>query len=316
MPAPTVLIQMWSELLEALKYVHSRGFSHGDIKPSNVCQASASASANTYLIDFGTLARFSNLPPKASADYPDPKDHIPYEAGTASGAGPTGTLPFASIDAHNFVKAVSRRGDLESLGYVMVEMFGRLPWAAETNFKRVAQAKAEYFPAAAENGLPAAKAAAGAKRLVAGSNLPASVAGVFTAYFTAVFKMAYAAQPDYAAIHASLAAAAKAQGTATKKAAAAKNPPAKSKKAAAKKAKPPEAEAEVVTVSDDSADEAGRPPRARRRVESESRPAQPRAPRPRPRKSRRRRPNAPKRPGLRRRRCSRTRATSLSAPRP
>ncbi|ARF02820.1 SWPV1-260 [Shearwaterpox virus] len=103
-----------TNILTILEFIHENGYSHGDIKSGNVLLGLNDN--NIYLVDYGLSAKFLQ----------GNKEHKPYFKNPKNRHN--GTLFFASIDAHNGV-TVSRKGDLESLGYCMLKwLIGRLPW--------------------------------------------------------------------------------------------------------------------------------------------------------------------------------------------
>jgi vaccinia related kinase len=101
-------------LLEALEFVHSEEYVHADIKGSNLLLGYYH-SEQVYLVDYGLAQRYLT----------DGK-HRKYEEDKRRAHD--GTIEFTSRDAHNGVRP-SRRGDLEILGYCLVQWAsGTLPW--------------------------------------------------------------------------------------------------------------------------------------------------------------------------------------------
>lgn len=101
--------------LNILQQVHDHGIVHRDIKPDNFCIGIGSSDVNLYLIDFGLAKRYRDAR----------NNHVKYREGYSSFVG---TLPYAPINAH-FGRETARRDELESLGYVLIELLtGSLPW--------------------------------------------------------------------------------------------------------------------------------------------------------------------------------------------
>ncbi|XP_074147444.1 serine/threonine-protein kinase VRK1 isoform X2 [Sminthopsis crassicaudata] len=106
-------------ILDILEYIHEHEYVHGDIKASNLLLSYKNPD-QVYLVDYGLAYRY--CPDGVHKEYrEDPKRCH------------DGTIEYTSIDAHKGV-APSRRGDLEILGYCMIQwLSGHLPW--EDNLK-------------------------------------------------------------------------------------------------------------------------------------------------------------------------------------
>ncbi|XP_062046103.1 serine/threonine-protein kinase VRK1-like [Lepus europaeus] len=113
------VLQLSLRILDVLEYIHEHEYVHGDIKASNLLLSYKNPD-QVYVVDYGLAYRY--CPEGVHKEYKeDPKRCH------------DGTLEFTSVDAHNGV-APSRRGDLEILGYCMVQwLSGHLPW--EDNLK-------------------------------------------------------------------------------------------------------------------------------------------------------------------------------------
>eukprot|EP00004_Rigifila_ramosa_P004629 TRINITY_DN15108_c0_g1_i1.p1 TRINITY_DN15108_c0_g1~~TRINITY_DN15108_c0_g1_i1.p1 ORF type:complete len:604 (-),score=102.80 TRINITY_DN15108_c0_g1_i1:31-1842(-) len=101
--------------LTRLETLHNRGFVHCDIKPENFLMGPGTTMSDLFVVDFGLSLRWKMANGK----------HIKYRDGKH---GITGTLRYCSLNAHAGIE-LSRRDDLESLGYTMLFLArGGLPW--------------------------------------------------------------------------------------------------------------------------------------------------------------------------------------------
>uniref|UniRef100_A0A0F7Z5H3 Serine/threonine-protein kinase VRK1 n=1 Tax=Crotalus adamanteus TaxID=8729 RepID=A0A0F7Z5H3_CROAD len=108
------VLQLGLRILDVLEYIHEHEYVHGDIKASNLLLGHKIPN-QVYLVDYGLAFRYS--PEGNHKDYKENPKRCH-----------DGTLEFTSIDAHKGV-ALSRRGDLEILGYCMIcWLSGSLPW--------------------------------------------------------------------------------------------------------------------------------------------------------------------------------------------
>ncbi|NXX89167.1 VRK2 kinase, partial [Centropus bengalensis] len=113
------VLQLGSRMLDTLEYIHENEYVHGDIKAANLLLGYTNPQ-EVYLADYGLCYRYC---PNGN--------HKQYKENPRKGHN--GTIEFTSIDAHKGV-APSRRGDLEILGYCMLQwLCGKLPW--EQNLK-------------------------------------------------------------------------------------------------------------------------------------------------------------------------------------
>jgi serine/threonine protein kinase len=113
MTIPTV-VRIALQLLEIIEQVHERSIVHRDIKPENILIGREEDAQTVFLLDFGISKYYQ--------DYK--KRHIVMKEKKPF----IGTTRYASLSSH-LGKELSRRDDLESLGYVLVFLAkGKLPW--------------------------------------------------------------------------------------------------------------------------------------------------------------------------------------------
>lgn len=99
------------QLIILLKTIHDKGLVHRDIKPDNFLLGINNT--QIHIIDFGFCKTFM-----------DGDTHIKMKKTRSV----IGSQTYVSINGHNF-KELSRRDDLESLGYVLLYLyFGKLDW--------------------------------------------------------------------------------------------------------------------------------------------------------------------------------------------
>ncbi|KAG2107492.1 kinase-like domain-containing protein [Suillus discolor] len=93
------------QLLSHLKYIHSYGYVHGNIKPQNIVMGLGDLKHTAFIIDFGVAKEFWDTSTSV---------HIPF----CQGRRLTGTPAFTSINNH-----------LGSLTYMLIYFLqGSLPW--------------------------------------------------------------------------------------------------------------------------------------------------------------------------------------------
>lgn len=109
------VLKLGSQMVDRVRTIHKHGFIHRDLKPSNFVLGSAPNESRIYLIDFGLSKQFMN----------ERGRHVPNAGGEKMFIG---NLAFCSVRAHS-LKELSRRDDLESLGYILIYLAkGNLPW--------------------------------------------------------------------------------------------------------------------------------------------------------------------------------------------
>ncbi|XP_009317862.1 PREDICTED: serine/threonine-protein kinase VRK2 [Pygoscelis adeliae] len=113
------VLQLGARMLDTLEYIHENEYVHGDIKAANLLLGYTNPH-EVYLADYGLSYRYC---PNGN--------HKQYQENPRKGHN--GTIEFTSVDAHKGV-APSRRGDLEILGYCMLQwLCGKLPWEQNLN---------------------------------------------------------------------------------------------------------------------------------------------------------------------------------------
>jgi serine/threonine protein kinase len=106
-------MQVGQQILGILQSIHEMGLVHRDIKPDNFLLGLKSK--QFYMIDFGFCKKYS----------------VTAEPATTNSL--VGSPNYASINAHDCIE-LSRRDDLESLGYMLIYLYlGKLPWADSTD---------------------------------------------------------------------------------------------------------------------------------------------------------------------------------------
>jgi len=108
-----LVLQIGIHIVELLKTIHEKGLVHRDIKPDNFLLGLNSDSKRIFIIDFGFCK-----------SYLFDGKHVPQKRTHNL----IGSRTYASINAHNCIE-LSRRDDLESLGYMLIYFYtGFLSW--------------------------------------------------------------------------------------------------------------------------------------------------------------------------------------------
>ncbi|KAI6210737.1 Protein kinase domain-containing protein [Aphelenchoides besseyi] len=113
------ILSLAQQMICRIRHIHHRGFIHRDLKPENFLMGLSDRETTCYLIDFGLARRYRFRHPEDRT-----LKHIPFRRGRSF----IGTAKYASVNSHRSVE-LSRRDDLESVGYVLIELInGHLPW--------------------------------------------------------------------------------------------------------------------------------------------------------------------------------------------
>lgn len=123
-------LQIGFQLVTLLKSIHNKGLVHRDIKPDNFLLGLNKNKKQLYLIDFGLCKSYLN-------------ENIHVEMKNTSGL--IGSITYASLNAHKLIE-LSRRDDLESLGYMLLYFYlGNLPWREEAIMDTIIKYKTEII---------------------------------------------------------------------------------------------------------------------------------------------------------------------------
>ena len=121
-----LVLQIGLQIIFILKSIHEKGLVHRDIKPDNFLLGNDNNKKQIYIIDFGFCKSIMNN-----------DVHIEIKKTT----GIIGSLTYASLNAHNYTE-LSRRDDLESLGYMLIYFNqGFLEWQKTEDVKLIIQMK-------------------------------------------------------------------------------------------------------------------------------------------------------------------------------
>jgi len=124
-----LILKIGIKVIFLLKMIHDKGLIHRDIKPDNFL-FSLNNKKDIYLIDFGFCKPYL-------------KDGKHIALKTTSNI--IGSKTYTSVNSHNFME-LSRRDDLESLGYMLIYFYlERLPWHSIQINDVIKEKKANIF---------------------------------------------------------------------------------------------------------------------------------------------------------------------------
>ena len=107
------------QIIDRIKYIHSKNFIHQDIKPENFLVGNPNTSL-IYIIDFGFSKKYRSS---------RTNKHIKFAINKVF----KGSFNFSSINSMKGIES-TRRDDLESIGYMLIYLInGKLPWSDYLN---------------------------------------------------------------------------------------------------------------------------------------------------------------------------------------
>jgi serine/threonine protein kinase len=123
----SIVVKIGINMITLLETIHNKGLVHRDIKPENFLLGPNNDMDHIHIIDFGFCRSY--LLNGGCGHIPQKKTH-----------GIIGSLTYASLNAHALTE-LSRRDDMESLGYVLINLYlGALPWQ-DTPASKIDEAK-------------------------------------------------------------------------------------------------------------------------------------------------------------------------------
>ncbi|KAJ5751527.1 uncharacterized protein N7511_008492 [Penicillium nucicola] len=154
------VVSIGDQMICALQLIHNRNFIHRDVQPGNIVYDRFRE--RVLLIDFSVAERYRGTTAHR---------HAPWQATQM-----VGSPVFASLNSHRG-HSVSRRDDMESLGYVLVYLVrGQLPW--------------QHLPAETKDLMFAKKSAITTKELCGGLE-------PLCKFLRSVKRLGFGQEPDY-----------------------------------------------------------------------------------------------------------------------
>ncbi|KAG1736228.1 kinase-like protein [Suillus lakei] len=116
------VVNIGDKLLSRLKYIHSYGYIHSNIKPQNILVGLGDSTQTLFVINFGIVKMYWNAATET---------HIPFHRGQPL----TGIPAFASINNHLGLEP-GCHDDLELFSYMLIYfLLGSLPWLTSNHKK-------------------------------------------------------------------------------------------------------------------------------------------------------------------------------------
>ena len=106
------VVGLTKQMIELLKYIHSKGLIHRDIKPENFLFGLGDKRETLHLIDFGFCKTYLQ----------NDNTHIPINSITKKSI--IGSPNYISLNIHNGIEP-TRRDDLESISYIIIYLLSR-----------------------------------------------------------------------------------------------------------------------------------------------------------------------------------------------
>ena len=159
-------LQIGVQIINLLKTIHEKGLLHRDIKPENFLFGNDDESKQLYAIDFGLSKTYINYANNCHIEMKNSNSII-------------GTPTYVSVNGHKLLE-LSRRDDLESLGYMLIYFYcGKLKWQKVNIYENFEKSNALIM-----------KAKLNLDKLY---DLP----DIFHDYFTYVRNLEFQEMPDY-----------------------------------------------------------------------------------------------------------------------
>ncbi|SPO07192.1 uncharacterized protein DNG_09886 [Cephalotrichum gorgonifer] len=159
------------EAVARVKYIHSKGILHRDLRPDNLLMGTGNKGNILYVIDFGLATEF---PPAEIPEPTDGKDVAPILF--------AGTIAYASARNH-LHKQQGWADDLEGLAYVFRRLLrGNLPW--DDGYRDYSDKEASLKIGEAKNA-------------ITGEQLFEGFPDVFAKYYNYVRRLAFDERPNY-----------------------------------------------------------------------------------------------------------------------